>query len=218
MLVRLHARERAGFLRTEEDFGPLLAYGIANHRRAAAWLIMERGTPVAYVVVGLYGAGRNLKGSVIDYAGSRAALMSGLPVLVRQAGLRTLEISAGGWDGELLWMLRSLGRAGTWSGVPGTHLILNPPRLVRRLFPYIARRVGIAAARRLRFRASPRGAFEFAYGSRRHRCPDLPSLTRLLLGDRPDRWEKGLPRRGDLRDTLKGIFPLPFPVIGLNWM
>jgi len=218
LLVSLHAREAVGYLRAPQDFLPLLKHRKANHGPARTWVMMHGSVPLAYAVVGLHGRGARRRGAVIDYAGSRMALTAGLAQIAQRRNFRSLALPAAGWDRELLWMMRSMGRRGRWSPVGGTHLILNPARLVRRIQPYIASRIGASAAARLRFRPRSGGRYEFALGAQRHRYSSLAALTVLIMGGRPGQSSQWLPRSGTLRQALQRIFPLPFPIVGLNWM
>jgi predicted N-acetyltransferase YhbS len=220
ILVGLHRNEPAGFLRREFDYRQVMTTGWAMLTRAWPWLVLHRGIPQAYVMVGPEWTMKPKptgRGHVVDYAGSRSAIFLGLPMILRKAKYSATGLTVGGGDRELKWLMRSAGAKEKWHGVHGTQVLLNPARLVKRLQPYFERRLGSDTARMLSFRPLPGGKFEFSLGSRRHRL-ELKQLTCLILGSREREWNKILPGRGPLRDALLKIFPVPFPPIGLNWM
>jgi len=221
VLVGLHRNETTGFRRREFDYHQVLTTGWAMLNRAWPWLVMHRGTPLAYALVGpewTRSPRPTGRGHVVDYAGSRSALFLGLPKIMKKAGYSAGDITVGGGDRDLLWLMRSVGAKGKWHGVHGTQIIINPSRLFKRLHPYFVRRLGDEAARGLGLRRLPGGKYEISLGSRRHRLDGLKPLTRLILGAKEPEWTGLLPGKGPLRDSLRRIFPIPFPHIGLNWM
>lgn len=220
ILVGLHRNEKTGFLRREFDYHQVMTTGWAMLNRAWPWLVLHRGIPQAYAMVGpewTRNAKRTRKGTVADYAGSRSALFLGFPKILKKAGYVAADITVGGGDRDLLWLMRSTGAKEKWHGVHGTQILLNPARLMKRLQPYFERRLGSDTARMLAFRSLPGGEYRFSLGSSRHRL-ELKQLTCLILGSKEREWTALLPGKGPLRDALLKIFPVPFPPIGLNWM
>lgn len=210
-LVRLHNREPVALRKKPVDFAPLLRTGYACFRRAAAWLVLDRGRPVAYAVV-------DRAGSVVDYAGPRPALVGAFGRMLARTRARRLGITVRRGDTEMLRRLRGLGGKEWHEGVHGTQLLLDPVRWFGRLKPYLAGRIGAVRAGRLRLGRAAGGGYEFACDRERFEVPDVPSLARLLFGEEPRRWARRLPRRGELRVTLEEALPVPFPAIGLNWV
>lgn len=167
-LARLHRPDRACFLRNAAEFHGSLATGRTNLRPARVWLVTESETPVAYVVASPLWAKTGPErgpGDVVDYAGARAAVVRSLPEIMRREGWRGIGITVATGDKELRGLLRGAGLRGRPTDVKGTQLLLNPTRLVRRLRPYFEKRLGVAAARWLKFPLH-----------------DRRRMTRLLLG------------------------------------
>jgi len=215
-LVRLHRRERTGFIRKPVDFASLLRQRYSNLSYMTLWMIFERGRPVAYAALSA-GKRPHFFDGIMDYAGSRAALFFAIPALMRRAGMRVGPITVSAGDDEFLLLLRSLRFKESWSPVIGVHVLLDPIRLISRLRPYFLNRLGSEVSQGLKFRG--RGhAFEFSFGRERFRVRDLKSLTLLVMGDCPEKWDRALPGKGALGGILKRVFPIPFPIIGLNWI
>lgn len=214
-LVDFHRHERAGFLRTRQDFAPILKERLGNLRDAAAWLICHWRVPVAYAAISQW---PQRHGELIDYAGARSAVALALPQMMRQMRLKRIDVTIPAWDTECLELARGLSQAESWKSVDGTQLLLHPLRLVRRLRPYFEACLGRRAASRLKLAHHPAGGFVWSFGSKRLRHPDIHALTRFMLGDIPERWTGLLPRDPTFRAVMRGIFPVPFPVIGLSWL
>lgn len=214
-LIALDAAQPVHCRRAADTYGPLLRDGVAYHARgAAAWIFALDGEPRAYA--GVHGGRRG--GWVFDYGGSRTVLLAGLAVVSKRLRLRSLSLQAARWDGELQRLLRSAGAGPlSWAPVGGTHLLLDPVRMMRRLRGHFAARLGVKAAAALTL-VPAGGGYVFGYRGARHRVPGAHALTRLVMGTKPGRWERELPGRGPLRRVLEEAFPVPFPIVGLNWM
>ncbi len=215
ILAGFHRHERAGFLRSGQDFAPILKEGIGNLREAAAWLICHWRIPIAYVAVSHW---PSRQGEVIDYAGARSAIALALPQIMRQMRLKRVDITIPAWDSECLELARGLSQSESWKSVEGTQLLLHPLRLVRRLRPYFVACLGSRAGAKLRLSRHPGGGFVWRFGSKRLRHRDIQTLTRFMLGDVPERWIDLLPREPAFRAVMRGVFPIPFPVIGFSWL
>lgn len=214
-LAEFHRHERAGFLRTREDFTPILKERLGNLRAAAAWLICHWRIPIAYAAVAQW---PRRHGELIDYAGARSALALALPHIMRQMRLKNIDVTIPAWDTECLELARGLSQTESWKSVDGTQLLLHPPRLVRRLRPYFEACLGRRAAARLKLVRHPAGGYVWKFGSKRMRPMDIHALTRFMLGDIPENWNDLLPREPTFRALMRGVFPIPFPVIGLSWL
>ncbi len=218
-LLQLQNAETVGFRRHERDFRGPLKDGVAFLGPARAWLFSSGGGPLAYVVLGPSWNERKLRrwryANIVDYAGDRAALLAGLGLLLKRGRRKGAELLVAASDASLRFLLEGCGSKGKWRDSHGTHLLLHPARLIRRLVPWFEARLGADAAR-LRFSTSGKG-FQFRLGSSSHKLKDLQALTRLLMGQKPSAWKASLPKSGALRRALENIFPLPFPIIGLNW-
>lgn len=215
-LARLHADEPVAFVRDRQAIRAVLATGRVHDVAATVWLVSRAGEPVGWAVTGpVWGnpLERGRTAALLDWAGSRVAIVAGLRQVVHRTGWRALVAGVPAWDRDLL---AAAGRVGSWGGVAGTQVLLDPVRFWRRLAPHRARRLGTEGTALRLVRRGP--AFEFRLGPRHHRVADRATLVRLLLGEPRAAWLRLLPRRGPLRETLAGVLPVPFPQIGLNFM
>ncbi len=216
LMVALTERQRTGFAARPADLSPLLKARTAHLRPAVTWLVTYLGAPVACVVLAA-GDGLGRTGWVVDYAGSRQALSLALPAILKRAHFGSVEIAVARRDFVFRRLLNGWCRnRPRYAGIPGTQLLLDPIRLMRRLSPYLRARLGNSPP--LRLRRLKNGAYEWSCQSRRFRQPGLSELTRLILGAEPRSWAKLLPRNSFLRDRLRAVFPLPFPPIGIHWI
>jgi hypothetical protein len=149
---------------------------------------------------------------VSEYAGSRGALVDALPSLFEAGNLDLIEFRVPGHDRELQHLLRRRGletRPGTIEG--HTVRLLDLPRLMRGLRPYVAARLPSAEARRLAFEQRD-DACVFAFGDEEVAL-DLSRSAALVLGA-----PAGPRVGGELGRVLNSLFPLPFALPGLNYV
>jgi hypothetical protein len=138
--------------------------------------------------------------------------LNGLPSLFEVSGYEQIGLGAPRWDGEIAYLLN---RAGL-ELKPATLLdhtvrLLDLPRLMRRLRPYVAARLSSVERRRLAFEQAE-GRCSFALGDERIGL-DLTHACGLVMGG-PE-----APRlEGELGRVLDLLFPLPFPLPGLNYI
>jgi hypothetical protein len=218
-LIALHAGEATSFERRPVEFDPALKFGCALLMPGKAWLIESKGRLLAYAIVGpAYQVPMKLpspNATLVDYAGSRAALLGALPLILKKEGFQTLDFQVAGSDRELLWLLESARIKGNRGTVHGTHMLVNPLRLWKRLEPYFSGRLGAGAGLPTLNRKGK--GFEIRWKGKTHRVPDLYLLSKVILGDDPKAWKRLLPA-GPFGEVLKQVFPIPFPIIGLSWM
>jgi hypothetical protein len=149
---------------------------------------------------------------VTEYAGSRTALLEGLPSLFEASGFERITLRAPAWDGELAYLVDRAGLAVKPTTLPEhTIRLLDLPRLMRRLRSYTAERLSRADARGLTFEQEG-SRCTFGFGDETLEL-DLRQAGALVLGG-PE-----APRvEGELGRVLASLFPLPFPLPGLNYV
>jgi len=114
------------------------------------------GRPVAYLFTGLpweYGgeSGADAR-EVIEYAGSRVALVGALTEVMARLNLRELRLAVPWQDVDLLHLLHERGVTGDHIPLVGhTMRIVNFPGLMRDLRPYVRARLTRSQRRGLRF-------------------------------------------------------------------
>ncbi len=208
--ARLYQSEPVRFVRS----GEFIAQAFLGRRRRPGWVIEWSGDIVAYVCLSRHWrtSPEDRRRIVAEYAGSRAALGAALPSLFEAGEFEQIEFRAPRWDRELAHLFERQGlelRPTTLAG--HTMRLLDLPRLMQRLRPYVAARLRSAPARRLRF--EQRGSVcVFALGDEKADL-DLALSAKLVLGG------PGAPRvGGELGRVLGTLFPLPLPMPGLNYV
>jgi hypothetical protein len=231
LLAALHNVESVGYQREVSEFKEVLDKGWAYLLKARAWVIEAGRKPLAYLTMGRWEEGGKLaQAGVVEYAGSRPVLVAALRLILEREKIKEAELLVGDWDLELKWLLESHGLKGQWSSVPGgqfvkdpddesgTHLILEPFRMFKKLRPYFESRLGTEVGGKLELKKGKGQALILSLGRESHEVPDLGRLARLVMGEKPSVWKARLPKSKALRSALQTVFPLPFPPIGLNWM
>lgn len=207
-IAPLHQAEPVRFLRTQDDLARLSAQWTDSP--ADLWLIEAQSQPLAYVWLGpLWSTPRSRARDVCEYAGSRAALVEAMPLILEAADTEEIGAIVLGHDRELAYLLAGRGIELTPITLAGTLGLLDLPGLMRDLRPYLAARLPRADLRRLSFdQRAETCVFQFA--EERLELP-APEATILVLGG------PGSPSLGGvLGRVLTGIFPVPFPTPGLN--
>ena len=185
-----------------------------QHAHRETWVIDWEGSPAAYVVLSRHwGTSREDRRRVVaEYAGWRAALAEGLPALFEAGGYEQIELAVPTHDGELagIFARRGLGlRPGTLED--HTIRLLDVNRLMRRLGPYVAARLPRSQARGLSFLQEEDGCI-FRLGDQKVAL-SLAQSAALVLGG-PEAPE--VP--GELGRVLASLFPVPFPMPGMNYV
>lgn len=116
-----------------ETVRSVLRTGWVQCQRPSLWLVTFAGRPVGFVLTAPKSGWSSSR--VVIYGGLRLAVAATLPEIVRRAGARRLPITVPAWDTELTSLMTATRGKGTPAGLqgPGTLLLLDPPRLCRRL-------------------------------------------------------------------------------------
>ena len=208
--ARLYQAEPVRFVRVAEVF----ARALGGHGHRMPWVIESRGDVVAYVVLARdWGhPPESRERWVSEYAGVRGALVAGIPSLLEAANVDEIEFRAPQCDRELDYLLGNAGlRLGEGTLWEHTIRLLDLPLLMRRLRPYTVARLPREAARALAFEQTAEQCMftrgEDALGL------DIGKATALVLGG-PE-----APRVGaELGESLNALFPIPFPLPGMNYV
>ncbi len=208
ILSALHSAEPVRCLRTADTFARLCSRW--DHSPANLWLVESHDGPLAYLWLGpIWSRPQSDSRDVCEYAGSRAALVEAIPLLLEAAGLKEIEVSIPGSDRELDYLLSRRGIALQSTHIEGTHGILNLPGLMRDMRQYLAARLPRADLRRLSF-GQQGETCTFGLGDERLDL-DASQAARLVFGS-PEAPSVG----GELGRALSAIFPLPMPMPGFN--
>jgi len=185
-----------------------------EHSHRETWVIDSNGSPAAYVVLSRHWgtSPENRRRIAAEYAGSRAALADALPALFEVGGYEQIEFAVPTHDRELAGIFARLG-LGLRPGTLEDHTIrvLDVHRLMRRLGPYVAARLPRLQARRLSFVQEEDGCI-FRLGDEDVGLSQAKSAALVLGGPKAPK----VP--GELGRVLASLFPVPFPMPGMNYV
>ncbi|MBN1628674.1 MAG: GNAT family N-acetyltransferase, partial [Thermoleophilia bacterium] len=208
--ARLYQAEPVRFVRVAEVF----ARALRGHGHHVPWVIEGEGDVVAYVVLSRdWGhPPESRERWVSEYAGVRGALAEGLPSLLEAADVDEIEFRAPQWDRELTHVLHGADlrlAAGTlWEH---TTRLLDLPLLMRRLRPYLAARLTRKEMRTLAFAQTEKECV-FTRGDEALTL-DVGKATALVLGG-----PEAPAVHTELGESLNVLFPIPFPLPGMNYV
>ncbi len=188
--------------------------GAVMNRPGEILLVSDGDAPLAYAVVILPEEDEKVA-SIVEYGGSRRALLDGIPIMFEKYALNGLTFDAAGWDLEMIYLLKTAGGTFGETDIPGTVKILNLERLAERIRPYIHGRIGRVESEKLSF--SQNGdTYIFTDGKEELTAKGASSVHIVFGKKENDQWN--VLEEGQLKDTLRKIFPLPRPWAGLNFV
>jgi ribosomal protein S18 acetylase RimI-like enzyme len=182
------------------------------------WIVESDGRPLAYCFTRLpwgYAREQGVR-EVIEYAGSRVALVASLAQVLADLNLRELRLAVPWQDTDLLWLLRQQGLAGDRIPLPEhTMRIINFPGLMADLRPYVQARLPASLRRGLRFEQQD-DRCAIVRGHERLEL-DGAAMTRLVMGIPAGQTTKAVTTSPVLDEIIAALFPLPSFLPGLNY-
>ncbi|MCX8161864.1 MAG: GNAT family N-acetyltransferase [Candidatus Bathyarchaeota archaeon] len=219
-LIELYQREPIRFRRSYEEFKILVdrifTAGVEAEGYASILLAYRMGKPVSYVAL-LRWPGSDLA-TVIEYAGSRTAILRMLYDAFRILNVERMRLQVPYGDWDLVTLLEGYGLKPKSSYAPASFAIIDPVRFVEKIEPYIEDRIGVNVG----FKAvSCDDCIELYISGETMRIEDPRKLTAILFG-RPSVVH-------NLRDGIhvdmeaipkvfRRILPLPSISYGLNYI
>lgn len=212
-LVSLHQREPVRFKRSLEEFRLLVSRKIRETAAKMRNLIAyKRGRPIAYVSA----LGFDRMWSLVEYAGSRRAVLHLIEKLSKDYGIGMFELSIPYGDWEMLSLLEDIGLKPGASTAPASLAILNPVRFIEKIRLYIEERIGDM---KLEVKTESDG-IKIQVSNSRLELRDPREFTLLVFG-RPEMIENPDTPSFDLDkapEPFKRVFPMPTPTYGLNYI
>ena len=213
----LHRSEPVRFHRPYDDFqvlterspenGPGTLYSIREGERISAYAVLGRHKSKDHDV--LY---------TTEYAGSRRALLGAISTWFRESDVLTFSATVSAHDVEFANLLDSMEAKVSYSSTGGTIIILNFSSLCKKMMPMFQEIVGRKTAQKLTFQEQ-NGSYIISLGDDRMVLNDAHDAARLIFGNPPDRDERTeMTARGELREVLEAIFPIPRPEYGLSYI
>ena len=213
----LHRSESVRFHRPYDDFQALVERS-PEHGRGLLCSIREGGRISAYAVLGRHKPKDHDVLYTAEYAGSRQALSGAISTWFREFDATTFSVTISAHDVEFADLLDSMEAKVSYSSTDGIIIVLNFPRLCRKMMPMFQEIVGWKTAQKLTFQEQS-GSYIISLGDDRMVLDDAHDAARLIFGNPPDRDERTeISAQGELREVLEAIFPIPRPEYGLSYI
>ncbi len=213
LLSSIYQREPVRFHRPLGDWQTALRANAARtrgHGQQKTFLISDANGPAAYVVCSTYVDDDVRRSGVREFAGDRSLIFAAIPSAPLAMGIPDVDLSIPDFDPEL----NRAFAASPLEGRPGplfghTVKVSSVTNFIRAVTPLLEERLGSPAASGLIFQDSPGGGGEAIIGEERTGF-DAPAFTLMAFGN-PE-------ADGNETPFLAGVFPLPLPLPGLNYV
>ena len=215
-LAALYRCEPVRWLRPPSDFYNALKGHVMN-RPAEVLGIYEHGHLRAYVIQGPRKKDEQAHQALLEFAGDRRSMVGALGALLRRKKATALDVHVMGYDNLLHDMLTERDLQGKQANVSGTVTLVNFLRLMEKLRPHFAEKMGQHEAAGLVFHQ--RGdQMIFGYGCDRVVAPDRGTAAELIFGAADNRSEEILATGGRAAEALRAVFPIPGLWYGPNYV
>jgi GNAT superfamily N-acetyltransferase len=197
-LQALHERERVRFMRAPGEMPALLRTRALRCRPARTWIVRVGKRTAAYLCVS--------DSCARELAGSRPAVLAAAPAILEASGEEQLELEIAASDAEMTSLASSFGLASRIAGMDGTLKIIDRPSFLAALSPRLPDALWIECGEAVELRA----------GTESMRVRSDEDRAALVFGsvERPP----PEPGPGQLGEMLRGVFPVPLPAYGLNYI
>lgn len=216
-LTSIYETEPIRYLRTREDFAILLDE--TTYARPRSFLIELGGEAIAYVCIETRW-GEDDARWIVEFAGSRIAIVAAIPQLLERLGLKVLRLTVPHHDIELLGALSSQERPKS-SHFGGTMRLINPQGFLEKLKPCLVSRIG-ERANRLAITGGGDGPM-ISLDDGKLEFEDEKALTWFLFGqpeiveERFTHFIRPLHFKYEAK-MFADVFPLPTFLYGLNYI
>ncbi|RLF14418.1 MAG: hypothetical protein DRJ66_06090, partial [Thermoprotei archaeon] len=226
--IRIYEGEGVRYIRPLEHFKILLS-GSAWH---ASGIIYERypylvkinDSYLAYLVLHI---AKNGSGLLVEYAGSRLAILSALSKIMMDHDVGSVRFKIPWWDEEMLVLSRKMGIkvAEMSTAINGTMRLLNVTEFLESIRPYLVERVG-ERAYELTIEETDNEKYVISYKDEKFVLNNPKELSWLIFGEPEyvnEVYRKFMPTReyrpirGELADITRRAFPIPSLPYGLYY-
>lgn len=219
-LVAIHQTEAARYVRSPWDWEQflkvcrLVAGGVEPPFGARrCWLVTRKGRPLAYVVLALGRDRQTPTAGVVEFGGSRRAVMAGLRALAERYRLHSVGVRALPEDREMVDLLDALG-VGTEHRLLGGHrLAILHHHTLGRFLPWLTERVGPRVAGTMRVQEHA-GTWSLGVAGMTVKVGGFEALNATLFGDAAH----DLVGDDEAVGLLRKALPLPWLLPGLNYI
>ena len=217
-IVQVYQKEAVRFFRPLEDFKRILTTGAAMDREAEILTVHKGNEFLGYLAIQIPGEKRGEAriGQVVEYSGIRGAIVDAVRCVFERYTLQELSFNVPFHDSEFIYLLNQKNLTSLIENIPSLIKIINFPRLMHRLGPYIEERLGRKKIDSLKFeQQGDRASISI---NQEQFNTDVKRLTQIVLGNQDKKEKEMIPKEGEIRKVLVDIFPLPFVWSGLNYV
>jgi len=217
-IVEVYQKEAVRFFRSLEDFKRILTAGAAMDREAEVLTVHKGNEFLGYLAIQTPGGkeGEKRIGQVVEYSGTREAIIDAVRCVFERYTLQELTFNVPFHDLEFIYLLSQKNLISLTESIPGLVKIINLPRLMDRLGPYIEERLDKNKIDSLKF---DQEGTRFSININGDQFDaDARRITRIVLGRHDKKEKEMIPREGEIGKVLVDIFPLPFVWPGLNYV
>jgi len=217
-IVRVYQKEAVRFLRPLEDFKRILTTGAAMNKEAEVLTIHKGSEFLGYLATQTPEEKEDEEriGQVIEYSGIRGAIIDAVRCVFERYNLQELTFNVPFHDLEFIYLLNQKNLISLVGSIPGVIKIINFPRLMHKLGPYIEERLGRKKIDSIKF--EKQGDRLSININQEQFHTDGRRLTQIVLGRHDKKEKEMIPRKGETGKVLADIFPLPFVWPGLNYV
>lgn len=221
-LVKLHQSEPIRFVRPREEFSALLAAKRLCDLLSETYVISKGEKAVAYVCVQLP-PGKEKPLVMMEFAGSRAAILGKLRDLMDEVGTASAIIESPSSDMGLECLLLAAGAKHSTRGFMGTVELIDPKGFLERIDPYLTEIIGTDRRGELTIACRPKPPeLRFRYRGQKFGVSGIDRITAFFFGSLegqlrslPEEIKGSAPELGQL---LAKAFPMPLVDYGLNYV
>jgi hypothetical protein len=219
-LIAIHQIEPARYIRSPWDWQQflkvcrLVTKGVEPPFGARrCWLVASHDRLLAYVVLAVARDRDAPTAGVVEFGGSRRAVIAALRVLAERYRLQAISARVLPEDREALAMLEALGVAAEPHLLGGHRLAILHEHILSRYRPWLTERVGPEAAAAIEVRRSD-AVWSLEVRGKTVPVGDFEALNAALFGDTV----RDLAGGGEAAALLRRALPLPWVLPGLNYV
>jgi len=217
-IVRVYQKEAVRFLRPLEDFRRILTTGAAMDKKAEVLTIHKDNEFLGYLAIQTpeEKEGEKRIAQVVEYSGIRGAIIDAIRCIFERYNLHELTFNVSFYDSEFIYLLHQKSLASSMENIPGVIKIINFPRLMSRIHPYIEERLDRKTMDLIKFEQKG-DRFCIRINKEQFRA-EAREFTQIVLGGQNKKEKKMILEEGKIEKALANIFPLPFIWPGLNYV
>ncbi|MBC7327548.1 GNAT family N-acetyltransferase [bacterium] len=208
-MMKAYDEKKVRFVRNRKDWEIALRCGQVMNAPSDFLIVKEKNEFRGYLIVHF----SNGTADVREYGGDKNSLIKAIPVLFDEYQLEALSFPVPCEDRGLAQEIQDKGVFVSIVPIAGTVRLLNFPRLMERLRPYIREKIG-DIEKDLSFEEDGDN-YKISLIDEELVIKGRRAMTWTILS-RPGGYE--IEARGRLAEILRNVFPIPFVWYGINYI